>query len=287
VFGLNPGHRLNPCVMALRHALLATAIFATLSQAQPEELQEEPEGHTDVVEQDMISHEQLVKAHSLIDTNNDGKVSMKELTDFSYKTRLLSSAKDIATIFEEMDENKDGKLGFNEIQLSDDPEHSDAEEKKQIEEGNMREKAKFEAADIDKDGTLSKEETAGLFYPEMNEHVAKLIAEHSLNEKDTDKDGSLSPKEFWGGGDEDVPEQDMNEFKSLDTDADNKLSMLELVPWESGTHHTKMALSSMISTLDKNSDGHITSDELTGARESLTGTDAGYHFLEWAEHHEL
>lgn len=186
-----------------------------------------------------------------------------------------------------MDENKDGKLGFNEIHITDASDYSDAQEKKQVEEGGIREKAKFDAADIDRDGTLSKEEAAGLFYPEQNEQVLKVVAEQSFNEKDTDKDGSISPKEFWAEEDGDVQEQEMKEFKLLDTNSDSKLSMQELMPWESGVHHTKTAMDSLIATVDKNSDGHITADELTAARESLTGTDAGYHFLEWAEHHEL
>lgn len=272
--------------MALRHALLGAAIVVTILQAQAE-----PEESMDMVDQDVLSHEQLVKAHSLVDVNNDGKMSMQELLDFSHKTRASYSAKDITTVFEEMDSNKDGKLSFEEIQATDSPESSEEEEKKEIEANNAREKAKFEAADLDGNGLLNHQEAAGLFYPELNEKVLKLIAEHSFDSKDKDKDGSLSPSEFWEGDllneDGQMQQEEMKEFELLDTDGDGKLNVQELMQWESGVHHTKTAMTQLIATADKNSDGHITADELTGARESLSGTDAGYHVLEWAEQHEL
>lgn len=272
--------------MAVRHALLAIAIVAKILQA----LDQEPES-MDTVDQDVLSHEQLVKAHSLIDVNKDGKMSMQELMDFCHKTRAAYSGKDVVTVFEEMDSNKDGKLSFDEIQTSESVESNDEAEKKEIEANHAREKAKFEAADLDRDGLLSSQEAAGLFYPELNEEVLKLIAEHSIDSKDTDKDGGLSPSEFWEGDlsseDGSVQEEEMKEFKSLDADGDGKLSVQELMAWESGVYHTKTAMAQLIATADKDSDGHITADELTGARESLSGTDAGYHVLEWAEHHEL
>eukprot|EP00930_Biecheleria_cincta_P025342 TRINITY_DN1805_c0_g2_i2.p1 TRINITY_DN1805_c0_g2~~TRINITY_DN1805_c0_g2_i2.p1 ORF type:complete len:270 (-),score=63.49 TRINITY_DN1805_c0_g2_i2:89-844(-) len=251
--------------MALRRIVLATAFLAILSQAQPDD----PPG--------MLTHEQLVKAHSLVDANKDGKMSMQELLDFSHKTRVLFTAKDVNIVFEEQDSDKDGKLQFGEILGESDPETT------------AREKAKFEAADLNKDGSLSKEEAAGLFHPEQNQKVLKVVAEQSFGQQDKDKDGSLTISEFWtgdpsnGGGSEEVAK----EFKALDADGDGKLSVQEMMRYESGAHHAKMAMEKLIASIDKDSDGHITADELTGGKEWLPGTDAGYHFREWAEQHEL
>merc|ERR1719282_1073806 len=45
-----------------------------------------------------------------MDMNNDGKVSMDELMEFSDDMRRQIASKDLVTIMEEMDGNRDGKL---------------------------------------------------------------------------------------------------------------------------------------------------------------------------------
>eukprot|EP00930_Biecheleria_cincta_P025340 TRINITY_DN1805_c0_g1_i2.p1 TRINITY_DN1805_c0_g1~~TRINITY_DN1805_c0_g1_i2.p1 ORF type:complete len:267 (-),score=94.39 TRINITY_DN1805_c0_g1_i2:42-842(-) len=245
-------------------------------------------------QEDMLTPEQFVKVHGLADANKDGKLSMQELLDFSQKTRSIAFGKDINTVLTEMDENKDGKLSFDELQASD-PGGSDqmeGEEKKEEEKRMALEKMKFEAADLDRDGLLTTDELVGLFYPEQNNEVLKIISQDTLSLKDTDKDGHLSPSEFWEGDiatDEagKIADEELKEFKLLDKDGDGRMNVEELMHWESGHHHTKAAMDQLLATADKNSDGHLTTEELTGARDELAGTDAGYHFLEWAEHHEL
>eukprot|EP00930_Biecheleria_cincta_P039243 TRINITY_DN2699_c0_g1_i3.p1 TRINITY_DN2699_c0_g1~~TRINITY_DN2699_c0_g1_i3.p1 ORF type:complete len:309 (+),score=87.14 TRINITY_DN2699_c0_g1_i3:74-928(+) len=284
--------------MFYRHALLAAAIFATVLQAQEEdeEITESttllPEESVDVGSQSFLSHEKLLKAHSLADTNKDGKISMKELLELSHKTRALGSAKGMKTVFEEMDSNKDGKISFDEMQPPDARKVPvDEEERKVMRATTAHEKARFEAADLDRDGLLSKEEATGLFFPEQNEKVLEVLAKRSLEVKDKDNDGFLSPIEVWerdlGDDISALSEEEVQEFKSLDADGDGKLNLQEVMRWESGVHYTQTAMDNLIATADKNSDGHITADELTGARVLLPGTDAGYSLLEWAEHHEL
>lgn len=275
--------------MALRNVLLAVALSAAVLHGQ-----EDPEEPMDAVDQDMLNPEQLTKAHGLIDANKDGKVSVQELLDFSHKTRAMSAGKDIVNVLEEMDQNKDGKLSFDELQASDttSSDIANEEERKEEEARIALEKTKFEAADADRDGLLSKDEVAGLFYPEQNKDVLRIVAEQSLSSKDTDKDGALTPSEFWEGDiatDEagKIADEELKEFKLLDKDGDGKLNLEELMYWESGVHHTKASMDQLIAIADKNSDGHLTAEELSGADKELAGTDAGYHFLEWSEHHEL
>eukprot|EP00930_Biecheleria_cincta_P039242 TRINITY_DN2699_c0_g1_i2.p1 TRINITY_DN2699_c0_g1~~TRINITY_DN2699_c0_g1_i2.p1 ORF type:complete len:304 (+),score=83.69 TRINITY_DN2699_c0_g1_i2:71-913(+) len=280
--------------MAFRHALLAAASFATLLQAQEDHNEEIamsttylPEESADFGSQDFLSHEQLLTAHSHADANKDGKVSVQELMELSRKTRALASAKEMETLFEDKDSNKDGKISFQEMH---DPESAaDDEEQNRMIATNANEKAKFEAADLDGNGLLSKEEATGLFFPEQNEKVLKVLAKQTLEVQDMDNDGFLSPMEVWERdfSHEQLNEEEKQEFKSLDTDGDGKLNLQEVMRWESGVHFTKTAMDKLIATADKNSDEHITADELTGARVLLPGTDAGYSLLEWAEHHEL
>jgi len=57
--------------------------------------------------------------------------------------------------------------------------------------------------------------------------------------------------------------------------------------WESGRFHTEDAMKKLFDVADNNGDMHITGEELVEAREAIAASDAQYHLIEWAEHHEL
>jgi len=57
--------------------------------------------------------------------------------------------------------------------------------------------------------------------------------------------------------------------------------------WESGRFHTNAALKSLCATADADEDNYLTADELENSRQTIAGTEAQYHLMEWAEHHEL
>eukprot|EP00931_Biecheleriopsis_adriatica_P106102 TRINITY_DN80615_c0_g1_i1.p1 TRINITY_DN80615_c0_g1~~TRINITY_DN80615_c0_g1_i1.p1 ORF type:complete len:302 (+),score=87.79 TRINITY_DN80615_c0_g1_i1:104-907(+) len=265
--------------------VLAVAVPGFAQAPEPEE----------AVDSDTLSVHQLGKLHGLVDTNRDGKLGLEELLSFAKQTRVGLAAKDVAELIKEMDsDGPDGKLSFEEIQAHDSQplESMDEEERKEMEGWRAAEQLKFAAADTDGDGLLSEDEIPGLFYPELNDAVLHLTAESTLRSKDLDKDGELSLHEFWEGDvamDENsqVYDEERTEFDLLDKDKNGKLNVEELKAWESGNHHTEGALKQLLKQADKNSDSHLTVEELTDAREAIGGSDAAYHLLEWAEHHEL
>jgi Ca2+-binding EF-hand superfamily protein len=120
----------------------------------------------------------------------------------------------------------------------------------------------------------------------------RMTAQGSMKRKDLDGDGELSLQEFWEG---DVAMAETGQpraeeegtFKTLDADGNGRLSVEELMAWESGSHHTKVAMQELISVCDADADGLVTREELLAQHTKLAGTDSAYHFLEWAEHHEL
>jgi len=235
-------------------------------------------------EQDFLSAEQLRVLHGKMDTNSDGKVSMDEIMAFSDEIRKVTSGKDVGSILTELDRDKDGKISLEE--LMKDLEAYPDDDKVSQEQRVEVERAKFQAADKNGDGILDATETVSFIFPETDAKVLDVATRGALKQKDLDHDGKLSPKEFWVIEEEISPEEH-TDFKQLDTDGDGALSVEELKHWESGRFHTKEAMMKIFELADKNGDSHISAEELHHSREALAGSDAHYHFSEWAEHHEL
>lgn len=276
--------------------LFVGALFVVPTWCQDDEGEPEPEDEADEgLEQDALTSEQIRTMHSKFDLNGDGKASLHEVLEFSSIARMEIAKKDIHTILDEMDLNRDQKLSLEELlkDVEAQAEGADEEEMKEMAGRKELETNKFKAADTDGDGLLDIKELPALFYPEIHEGVLALTVEATLKSKDKNGDGKLTMKEFWEGdaidGEEEiaVADEEKEDFAKLDKNADGFLDLSELKDWESGRFHTEGAMKSMFETADADSDMHLSADELDNAREQIAGTDAQYHLMEWAEHHEL
>merc|ERR1711920_1210062 len=118
---------------------------------------------------------------------------------------------------------------------------------KELEQRKKIETQKFSAADVNGDGFLDSHELPALFYPETHDAVLRVTVAETLRQKDLNKDGKLTPREFWeadeADGDEgELSEEENSDFGKLDTDGDGTLNMQELSMWESGRFHTIEAM---------------------------------------------
>lgn len=279
--------------MAGHRRWLAAAALALLSATQGGADADDMDDFDDGIEQDALSEEQLRTIHHKMDGNGDGKASMVEILAFSDAVRKQIAVKDITTVLDEMDQDKDGKLSLDEL-IKDIEMWGDDDEQDEKESATRKEaeRAKFALADVDKNGLLDIEELPALFYPETHEGVLDLTARQTLHQKDSDGDGLLDLKEFWEGdaldGEElGITDEEKADFGKLDTDNSGKLDLKELKVWESGRFHTEEAMKSLFELADRDSDMHVTAAELGAAREQIAGSDAQYHLMEWAEHYEL
>merc|ERR1719174_3039424 len=125
---------------------------------------------------------------------------MKEIIEYSHNMRKVIAKKDISTVIDEMDTDKDGKLSLMEL-LKDMEQWGEEgeEDKAQAAQRKELETAKFHAADSDKNGLLDSTELPALFYPETHDGVLELTAKSTLMQKDKNGDGVLTPIEFWTG----------------------------------------------------------------------------------------
>jgi len=275
-------------------ALRALLVFAALVSTHCEDAAEGSDYDDQDIEEDSLTADQLRRMHAKFDSNGDGKVSLQEVMAFSEGMGKQIAGKDIGAILEEIDTSKDGSLSLEEHlnDIHNQADGGDEEEMKELEHRKGVEGAKFKAADLNGDGQLDKNELPALFYPETHEGVLSVTVTETMRQKDKNNDGKLSAKEFWesdqmDGDDSDLSEEEKADFARLDTNGDGSIDVNELRSWESGRFHTEDAMKKLFDVADKNHDLHITGDELAEARDQIAASDAQYHLIEWAEHHEL
>merc|ERR1712129_366557 len=186
---------------------------------------------------------------------------------------------DNMTYFQELDTDEDGKVSFKEsMPFADGNDESFME----------HDKAKFKAAVKDGNGFLDAKEFPAWEWPEIDVEVEEAFARSLFQEKDKDKDGFLTLKEFFHYVDgEELHSEYLEEFKQIDQNQDGKLVLSETVAFESGRRDVEEAMDWVANHADTDEDGFVTLAELMAAKEALQSRSTGYHFEEWCDALEL
>lgn len=244
-----------------------------------------------------LTEDQLRKMHAKFDGNGDGKVSFEEIIAFSKAIGKAIATKDgetgnSASMLVEIDVNKDGKVSLEEHLKDIHSQHEGGNEVEMAELEHIKghEAEKFKAADTNGDGHLDKDELPSMFFPEHHEGVMDVTVAQSMRKRDTDKDGKLSVLEFWhhdNSTEADLTKDEKVDFAKLDGNNDGFVDSKELRAWESGSFHTEDIMTKLFELADKDTDKHITADEMAKAAGKIATCDAQHHLMEWAEHHGI
>eukprot|EP00441_Pelagodinium_beii_P011030 CAMPEP_0197688332 /NCGR_PEP_ID=MMETSP1338-20131121/105266_1 /TAXON_ID=43686 ORGANISM="Pelagodinium beii, Strain RCC1491" /NCGR_SAMPLE_ID=MMETSP1338 /ASSEMBLY_ACC=CAM_ASM_000754 /LENGTH=190 /DNA_ID=CAMNT_0043270525 /DNA_START=1 /DNA_END=570 /DNA_ORIENTATION=+ len=188
----------------------------------------------------------------------------------------MAAEMDMEGGLEKLDINHDGKVSYEELLV-----HGDDVLPTAVEHNSER----FNAADANKDGNLTREELNAYWYPETNDAVLTVVTSQDHLTKDVNDDGKLNPREYFETDHSEGPDEEDEEFKKYDQNGDGFLDIHELKKLRSGEADTHRAMTELVQIADKNKDGAIAQPELNNA--TVAGTESMHDFLEWASLHKL
>lgn len=213
-----------------------------------------------------------------IDKDSDKYLSSEEITLWIQHVYRKYALDDAEERFPEFDTNKDGVVSWDEYnlvvheQIIDIDEHTVLEgpEEESLRFLHMKEKRRFDFADVDGSTGLNLTEFLAFTHPSEVDHMADFTIEDVLTEYDTDKDGFISLSEFIGDVREgsDPSQWEIEEtvrFQDLyDQDKDGKLNREEQLRWVAPNSYgsAREEAIHLIKEMDQDGDGRLSEIEV-------------------------
>ncbi|XP_026221328.1 reticulocalbin-2 isoform X1 [Anabas testudineus] len=239
----------------------------------------------------------IMEIRKKIDTNADNLLSAEELTLWIQHVYRKYALDDAEERFPEYDTDKDGVVTWKEYNAVahdqlisfEDSDALDDPEQESLRHLYLKEKRRFDFADVDGTPGLNVTEFLAFTHPSEVDAMADFAIEDVLSEYDTDKDGFISLSEFIGDvrGDDDSPSQweveETVRFKDLyDHDKDGKLNREEQLRWVAPNSYgsAREEALHLIKEMDHDGDGQISETEVLKNQETFMNsevTDYGRH----------
>jgi len=175
-----------------------------------------------------------------IDVNKDKKISLSELYEWIEQHMRKHVLRGADAKMQDLDTNQDGKVSWEEYkEVEFHPsigEGLDPKTLNELKEIESRDKKKFDFADTDNDGLLSREELTLFLHPEESKRMTSFLVQENLDVFDKNKDGKVSLQEYLGEGTGTMDKMTIESLtrsfnKELDSNGDGFLDLKEIHDW--------------------------------------------------------
>ncbi|XP_077568264.1 reticulocalbin-2 [Stigmatopora nigra] len=258
-------------------------------------------GEKDTEELQKLSPEEqrskMMEIVKKIDKNVDKHLSAEEIALWIQHVYRKYALEDAQERFDEFDTDKDGVVSWEEYNMAthnqlfsfDENTVSDDPEEESLRHLHLKERRRFNFADLDGTPGLNGTEFLAFTHPSEVDHMADFAIEDVLSDYDLDHDGMISLKEFIGdlGHEEDSPSQwELEEtvrFEDLyDQDKDGMLNRDEQLRWIAPNSYgaAREEALHLIKEMDQDGDKRISEDEVLKNQEMFMNsevTDYGRH----------
>nr|XP_046163345.1 reticulocalbin-3 isoform X1 [Oncorhynchus gorbuscha] len=224
------------------------------------------------------SKDKLGKIVDRIDTDKDGFVSHGELHQWIKHRQRRYIEENVLKHWKEYDQNKDGKIGWEEYKNTTygyylDEEFDDVDDKASYKAMLTRDERRFRTADRDGDGIATKDEFTAFLHPEEYDHMKAVVIQETVEDIDKNGDGKITLDEYIGDmftpeNGESEPDWVLTEKKHFteirDTNKDGFLDNHEVAQWilPGEIDHTDNEAKHLIHETDTDKDGRLSLSEV-------------------------
>jgi len=221
--------------------------------------------------------EKLLEIVKKIDTNKDQFLEEDELRRWMQKTSDRYMQEDINNQFPGHDTDNDGLVSWAEYEdsvfgfmTSEDFEEQRLTKDQMI----SRDKRRFEAADLDQNGSLDEKEFGSFLHPEDHDHMRAIVVSETLEDLDKNGDGKIDQNEYISdmyhpdGDEEEEPvwlKIEIEHFRTIrDKDGDGFLNHDEVQNWLLPVEydHIEAEAQHLVSECDTDDDAKLSYDEV-------------------------
>lgn len=244
-------------------------------------------------EYDSLSPEESKRRLAILvtkmDLNHDLYVDRHELKAWILRSFKTLSEEEAAERFEEIDENSDEKITWQEYLLNvydidDEDTSKDPLQNPHLEEEKKLmadDKEMFERADRNHDGYLDSDEFVRFQSPEEHPEMLPLILKQTLRDKDTNSDGQIDFQEFIGDAAKNHDKEwlivEKEKFDNdFDTNKDGYLRDNEIISWvvPSNEDVAEDEVDHLFVSADENHDNRLSYQEIIDNYDTFVGSEA-------------
>jgi len=225
-----------------------------------------------------------------IDVDKDGFITIPELQQWIKTTQARYIDDDVEKQWETNKPEEKETISWDDYRQGvysflDEGEPDNDEAGFSYKEMEQRDNRRWNLADTDHDGELTKIEFQSFLHPENAEHMRDIVVQETFEDIDKDKDGKISMEEYIGdmysasndGEEPEWVESEKEQFtKFRDSNGDGHMDMAEVKAWiiPSDFDHSEAEAKHLVFEADVDHDNKLTKEEILDKYDLFVGSQA-------------